>query len=202
MELIGHYVAYRKLVSPSPSALIPEEQFRLYAICARSPQELPRQVPWQRRQSGVYDCQWGTAAVRVIVAGELAREAQNAPLHLFSASPELVGFGSVTYRRHSDDTSTLIGQLFERFKGEGFSMAFTMSDFRREYIKEHLPELPPEQQEEILKEILHKLPAEARLAGLPPEARLAGLSAEQIRNYLEHLTARRKPQSRKPRRRK
>src|SRR5215813_3980928 len=30
-ELAGHYVAYRKLVSSSPSALLPEEQFRLYA---------------------------------------------------------------------------------------------------------------------------------------------------------------------------
>src|SRR5438445_12020303 len=36
-ELIGHYVAYRKLVSPSPSELLPEDQFRLYAVCARVP---------------------------------------------------------------------------------------------------------------------------------------------------------------------
>ncbi len=33
-ELVGHYVAYRKLISPSPSELLPEEQFRLYAVCA------------------------------------------------------------------------------------------------------------------------------------------------------------------------
>src|SRR5215469_12229783 len=33
-ELLGHYVAYRKLVSPSPSRLLPEDHFRLYAICA------------------------------------------------------------------------------------------------------------------------------------------------------------------------
>ena len=33
-ELIGHYVAYRKLVSPSPSDLLPEDHFRLYAVCA------------------------------------------------------------------------------------------------------------------------------------------------------------------------
>jgi hypothetical protein len=32
-ELVGYYVAYRKLVSPSPSDLLPEEQFRLYAVC-------------------------------------------------------------------------------------------------------------------------------------------------------------------------
>src|SRR2546421_7044372 len=68
-ELIGHYVAYRKLVSPSPSTLLPEAQFRLYAICARFPARLSSQVPWRERQTGVYDCQWGTNEGRVILAG-------------------------------------------------------------------------------------------------------------------------------------
>src|SRR5438552_16070167 len=36
-ELVGHYVAYRKLVSPSPSELLPEGHFQLYAVCARFP---------------------------------------------------------------------------------------------------------------------------------------------------------------------
>ena len=48
-ELIGHYVAYRKLVSPSPSDLLPEGQFRLYAVAARFPHNLASQVPWQER---------------------------------------------------------------------------------------------------------------------------------------------------------
>ena len=67
-ELVGHYVAYRKLVSPSPSVLLPEDRFRLYAVCARSPHNLSQQVPWQERQAGVYDCRWGLDVVRVIVA--------------------------------------------------------------------------------------------------------------------------------------
>ncbi len=46
-ELIGHYVAYRKLVSPSSSELLPEERFRLYAVVARFPHNLSGQVPWQ-----------------------------------------------------------------------------------------------------------------------------------------------------------
>ena len=109
-ELVGHYVAYRKMVSPSPSILLPDEQFRLYAVCARLPQRLSGQVPWQGRRAGVYDCRWGTDTVRVVVAGELPREPHNAPLHLFSASPVLVGFGGRTYRRRSDDTSRLLVQ--------------------------------------------------------------------------------------------
>ncbi len=43
-ELIGHYVAYRKLVSRSPSELLPDDQFRLYAVCARFPEKLSIQV--------------------------------------------------------------------------------------------------------------------------------------------------------------
>src|SRR5262249_27511960 len=36
-ELTGHYVNYRKQVSPSLQQLLPEEEFRLYAVCARFP---------------------------------------------------------------------------------------------------------------------------------------------------------------------
>lgn len=36
-ELVGHSVAYRKLVSRSPSNLLPEDQFGLYAVAARFP---------------------------------------------------------------------------------------------------------------------------------------------------------------------
>src|SRR5271154_5458360 len=68
-ELVGHYVAYRKLVSPSPSELLPEDQFRLFAVCARFPHNLSGRIPWQERQPGVYHCQWGTDVVPVIVAG-------------------------------------------------------------------------------------------------------------------------------------
>ena len=52
-ELVGHYVAYRKLVSPTPSELLPEDHFRLYAVCARFPHNFAGQVPWQERQTGV-----------------------------------------------------------------------------------------------------------------------------------------------------
>ena len=36
-ELVGDDVAYRKLVSPSPSRLLPEDQFGLYAVCRALP---------------------------------------------------------------------------------------------------------------------------------------------------------------------
>jgi hypothetical protein len=188
-ELVGHYVAYRKLVSPTPSALVGEERFRLYAVCARSPQKLAEQVPWQERQAGVYDCRWGTDTVRVIVAGELPQAAHNAPLHLFSAAPELVDFGSRAYRRRSEDTSRLLVQLWERLGEEDSTMAYTMADFRRDFMTEHLRKLTPQERAEVLQ-------------GLPVEERLAGLPVEQIRQYLDRVAAGHKAPSRKPRRKK
>jgi hypothetical protein len=84
-DLLGRYVAYRKLASPATGALLAEDRFRLYAVCARFPHNLSSQVPWQERQPGVYDCRWGTDSVRVVVAGQLPRQPHNAPLHLCSA---------------------------------------------------------------------------------------------------------------------
>jgi hypothetical protein len=212
-ELVGHDVAYRKLVSPSPTDLLPEEHFRLFAVCARFPHNLAQQVPWQRRQAGVYDCQWGTDVVRVIVAAELPREEHNAPLHLFSAQPELVGFGRGAYRRRSNRTSRVLGLLFNEFRGEGWVMPYTIEDFERDYVKRFFPRLTPEEQGEALQgltreqrqQVLESLPPEERrqvLASLPPEERLAGLSDEQIRQYLEQRHASRPARPRKPRRKK
>jgi hypothetical protein len=211
-ELIAHYVAYRKLVSPSPSELLAEGRFRLYAVCARFPHNLSQQVPWQERQVGVYDCRWGLDTVRVVVAGELPREAQNAPLQLFSASPELVAFAGGAYRRRSEQTSRLLGQLFENLRAEGFAVSFTMEDFNRQYFKEHFARLTPEER----RDVLQSLPPEERrevLQALPPEEqeevlrtlleqRLAGLSEEQIQQYLDRLRGGRRAGPRRARRKK
>jgi hypothetical protein len=200
-ELIGHFVAYRKLVSRNPSALLPEDDFRLYAVCARFPSNLSRQIAWHERQAGVYDCQWGTDIVRIIVAGQLPREAHNAPLQLFSASPELVGFASSSYQKRSERTSRVLSQLFEEFQGEGLVMPYTMEDFEREYAKKHFPKLTPKEQREAL-ELLTPGQQRDLLKSLPPEERLAGLSADEIRTYLDQLAAGSPTASRKQRKKR
>src|SRR4051794_8966877 len=53
MELVADYVAYRKRVSPSPEDLLPEDEFRLYAISALYPAELAREIPLTPIQEGV-----------------------------------------------------------------------------------------------------------------------------------------------------
>ena len=75
------------------------------------------------------------------VAGRLPQEAQNAPLHLFSASPELVGFGQGAYRQRSEWTSRILGELFEESRGESFAMPYTIEDFERDYFLKHFPKL-------------------------------------------------------------
>jgi hypothetical protein len=221
-ELVGHYVAYRKLVSLSPSELLPEESFRLYAVCSRFPHNLASQVPWHPQQAGVYHCHWGTDVVTVIVVGELSREAHNAPLHLFSSSAEAVAFGRRTYRQRSEQTSRLLLELFDQYRGEGIVMPYTMEDFDRDFVRTHFVDLPPEERGAIFASLppeerrgmVASLPAEERLvlaeslppkerreliASLPPEERLAGLSPEQIREYLERLPGGTPTKSRKPR---
>jgi Mg/Co/Ni transporter MgtE len=144
-------------------------------------------------------------------------------LHLFSAAPDLLAFGRSAYRRRSEETSLLLGQLFEKFQGEGLAMPYTMEDFKRDYIKEHFRQLTPKEREEVLRslppeerlaglsaeemerEVLERLSPERRreiLESLPLEERLAGLSPEQIRQYLDRLSAKRPNAPRKPRRKK
>lgn len=188
-ELVAHSVAYRKLVSSAPSDLLPEDQFGLYAVAARFPQALSGRVPWERVQPGVYDCRWGTDTIRVVVAGELSREAHNAPLHLFSAQPALVEFGGRAYQRHSPNTSGLLVQLFEGLQAEGVAMPFTMEDFQRQFVKEHFSKLTRKERADMIK-------------SLPAEERLEGLSAEQIQEYLDRLSVGQRAPARKPRRKK
>jgi hypothetical protein len=178
-ELIGHSVNYRKQVSPSLTQLLPETDFRLYAVCARFPSNLAEQVPWQELQPGVYECRWGTDLIRVLVLSRLPASAANAALHLFSFVPALVQYGQAHYQVRSPDTSTLLYRLLDAYRQEGLLMPYTMEDFRRDFRKQFLDELTPEER----KQILHRLPPEERLEGLAPDEILK--LREEIERYLK-----------------
>jgi hypothetical protein len=200
-ELACHSVNYQKQAGPEPNVLLPEDQIRLYAVCARYPHNLAQEVPWVRVQQGVYDFTWATDVIRVLVLGQLPQAEQNAMLHLFSASQELLRYGSAHYRQRSPDTSTLLLRLVEKYRKEGLEMSYTMEDFRRDFAREHLQELvkgltaeqlrallPPEERVKGLspEQLRALLPPEERVAGLSPEQRLAGLSPE---HFLAGLSA-------------
>ncbi len=188
-ELTGHYVNYRKQASPERGPLLPEADFRLYAVCSRFPHNLAATVPLERVGEGVYDCRRGTDVIRVIVAGQLPAAEHNAPLHLFSAAGEQVIYARNHYRPRSEQTSTLLNELLRRYQAEGIVVGYTMEDFKRDYIKEHFPELTPTEKQEVLQK-------------LSLEERLAGLSPEEIERFLEQRKAERPSRSRKPRRKR
>ena len=182
-ELTGHYVNYRKQVSPR-GRLIAEEQFRLIAICARRPRDLFAAVPPEALPPGVYLCRRGTDAIRLVVAAELPREERNALLHLFSAAPEQVQYGAEHYHVHSADMSTIVNDLFANYRVEGLPMPYTIEDYKRERAQGLWPstekEVPPE-------EVLKRFSPEERVQGLSLEERLAGLPAMEVEAYLKHL---------------
>ncbi len=188
-ELTGHYVNYRKQVSPSLDELLPEKEFRLYAVSARYPHNLAGQVPWAEVQPGVFECLRGTDSIRVLVLRQLPRAEHNAMLHLFSASQDQVRYGAEHYRQRSAETSTLLYRLLEEYQREGLDMPYTMADFRRDFTREFLKELTPEERLAGLspEDLLKGLSPEERLAGLSPADLLKGLSAEQIAALLKRL---------------
>ncbi|MCE9532662.1 MAG: hypothetical protein K8T89_16310 [Planctomycetes bacterium] len=180
-ELTGHYVNYRKQVSPSFEKLLPEDEFRLYAVSSRYPQDLAHSSDWRALQDGVFECRRGSDIIRVVVLRQLPETENNSILHLLSASPEKVSFGASHYLQHSAETSTLLSTLFEGYEREGVAMPYTMEQFLREYHQRKFKELSPEKRHEMLQD----LPVEERLQGLSPEERLAGLSPEEIERYLQ-----------------
>ena len=111
----------------------------------------------------------------------------------FSSQKELEEYGARHGRLYSTDTSTLLYQLFERYR-EGWPMIeipLSLEELRRETIKEILDQTPhqellerlsPEERLEGLssEKRLEGLSPEARLEGLPPEARLEGLSPDDL----------------------
>jgi hypothetical protein len=181
-ELVGHYVNLRKQVSPAmdEDKLLPEEQFRLYAVCARYPQQLAGQLGAGLRPivDGVLEADALGLRIRIVVPNQLPETEHNALLHLFSTRAELLAYGSRHYHIHSRDGSTLVLRLFQWIKREGVIMPNALEEFARETIDELLKELPIEKR-------LEGVPVEKLLERLTPEQRVQGLSAEELEKLLE-----------------
>ncbi len=170
-ELCGHYVNYRKQISPTMQSLLPEEDFCLFAVSVRYPQKLAQQVALTPISPGVYDVHHFTGRLRLIVVHQLPRAKHNAMLHLFSAQTELVKYGTEHYRPRSVETTSLLRQLYERYQQEGLPMPYTLQDLVRDTIDELVQTHPDE--------IVRKLPTRKRLEGLSPDERLEGLSPDE-----------------------
>ena len=190
-ELCGHYVNYRKQISPSFDKLLPAEDFRLYAVSTRHPAKLAERVDLTPAGTGVYDVRWGVRNVRIIVLSRIARTGKNAPWLMFSAVSDKVAFGAARYRWNSP-VSGIINKLFKKYQSEGVVMPYTIEDFQREVKEEVLQSLTEEDIDRLLKSLepadrLKGLRPEDRLKGLRPDDRLRGLTAEEIEDYLKKL---------------
>ncbi len=163
-ELTGHYVNYRKQVSPSFSDLYPEDQFQLYGISTRYPKKLSSQLELTKVQDGVYDIHRGSDNIRLIVLSEIPHAEHNAVWHLFSGIPGEIEFAARQYRGKTEEISTVLNRLFENYQVEGIPMSYTMKDFQKDYVKDHLGVLSPDD----------------RLRGLSPDDRLRGLSPDEV----------------------
>src|SRR5947209_3622705 len=84
-------------------------------------------------------------------------------LHLFGAREELLPYGREHYRPHSQQTSTLLYELFKTYSEES-----DMPDKLKDFVRLRLDEL------------MARLPGEELRKGLSVEERLKGLSAEEV----------------------
>jgi hypothetical protein len=84
------------------------------------------------------------------------------------------------YRIRSEETSTLLLQLFQRYRQEGLTMPDMLEEFYRETIERLLKELPIEKR-------LAGLSPEERLEGLSPEERIKGIPRETLEELLRKL---------------
>jgi hypothetical protein len=198
-ELIGHYVNYRKQISPSFKKLLPVEDFRLYAVSTREPEKLATTASWASLKKGVYEVQWGTQKIRLIVLSQIPKIKRNAIWQLFSGIAEKVQYGVSQYHWRRKDHSTIVKKLYRHYQVEGIIMPYTWDDFYREFTKEHLDLLPAEDRLKGLpaEDRLKGLRVEDRLKGLPTEAILKSMPAEAIEAYLKKLRKRRSPRKRK-----
>jgi hypothetical protein len=172
-ELVGHYVNYRKQASPSMQDLLPETDFRLFAVSVRFPQALARTVPLKPVQPGVHEVRHFTGTIRVVVVHDLPLREHNALLHLFSARTDLLRYGATHYRPHSEETSTLLKRLIDSYRREGVDMPDSLEQLRqfaREVREEVLSEVPPE---ELVRRASEMLSVDELLAALPAEKRAA-----------------------------
>lgn len=185
-ELSGHYVNYRKQVSPSLDQLLPEERFKLYGISTRFPHKLRRQVTLRRLKRGVYEVIWGTDAIRILVLSELATDRRNAVLRLFSAQRDAVLEAQRQYHVRQPDMSSAVQQLFDNYRREKIDMPYTFQDFQKDYVRDHLNVLTLDDRLEGLSpdDVLKRYSPDDVLKRYSPDDRLKGLSLGDIINHL------------------
>jgi hypothetical protein len=195
MELIGHYVNYRKQTSKSLSNLLPEEDYKLYGLTTHEPTQLMGKLKWKGVSQGVYDIECVGMNVRLIVLSKIPKSANNELWRLFSARAEVVEEAISHYQEIylNSEHSVLMQQLYEFYLKEKLPMTYTLEQFKKDFVISHLREIPTEEvlkqysPEEIKqyspKELLKQYSPEEVLKQYSPEEVLKQYSPEEIKQY-------------------
>ncbi|WP_211942384.1 hypothetical protein [Cylindrospermopsis raciborskii] len=202
MELIGHYVNYRKQTSKSLSNLLPEEDYRLYGLTTHEPTQLMGRLKWKTVSEGVYDIECVTMNVRLIVLSKIPKSANNELWRLFSARAEVVEETISHYQEsyRKSECSILMQQLYEFYIKEKLPMTYTLEQFKKDFIISHLREIPTEEVLKLIQllyefYIREKLPMTytleqfkrdfviSYLREIPTEEVLKQYSLEEIKQY-------------------
>ncbi|MFM7199401.1 MAG: hypothetical protein ACKO6N_01305 [Myxococcota bacterium] len=191
-ELLGHYVNYRKQVTPDDQVLVDEGAFKLLAVCARRPVKVLKRVRAKELKQGVYEVSWGSQEVTLVVCGEVEACQRNALWLMFSAESTRVELGLASYRWRQESLNLLRTQLYNQYTLEGFKMGYTIADYRRDYVIPTIAQFVREEPEFTLALIppelrLKGLTPEELLKGLTPEERVKGLTRQQLEAFLKTL---------------
>ncbi len=206
-ELIGHYVTYRKLASIQAAAapatarpadpveppaaverLLPEAAFRLYAVATRHPAKLFTQLAPSAQHPtawpGVYDLDWGSRRIRLIVLNALAEDPRNAPWELFASELDRIRYGLAHYQPRSPAAHLLPYHLANIHRLELPNMAYTLDDFKLDTYRMLIDDFHALSLEER-QALLERMDVADRLRGLDAEERLRGLDTEEILRRLD-----------------
>ena len=202
-ELIGHFVNYRKQISPCLDKLLPKADFRLYAVCTRYPRKLANCVTLRQHEKGIYDFRWGGRRdIRLIVTSLVALKKRNALWLMFGTVQKNIKFGVACYKGKMDEMSSAINQLLVKYNTEGIiAMPYTVEDYRKELKENVLNSLTLDEilekysRDEILEkysrdEILEKYSRDEILEKYSRDEILEKYSPDEIKAYLEKLTKR------------
>ena len=209
-ELIGYFVNYRKQAVEERESLPPSESFRLYAVSTRFPKKLSNEVKLVPQSKGIYQVYFGVRNIKVIVLKDIPQKKHNALWNIFSADKQSGLYGSRHYEKRSKEISTVLDQIFTRYRQEGIDidMPYTMENFKHDVAKEYLPLLTEDERLEGLSvdkvvknfstdEVVKSLPADEVAKNLPTDVRLKGMSIEEIEAHLEQLKSKPKDSDKK-----
>lgn len=169
-ELLGHYVSYRKIISPKPDKLIPESKFQLYAVSTNYPQKLlgsekefGKEI--KKIKAGVYKISFPLIKpIIILVLSQMSQQEPNALWQLFSGHAQGFQYGDGHYQWHDPKDKSLLSQLYQLYLKEGVDMPYTFEEFHRDYT------IP----------FIESLPTDIRLRGIPPEEVLKQFSPKEV----------------------